>query len=425
MNDPDGSGSPTQHDPYLALRYGPYRALLFGGLIALVGHQMLNVAIGWELYERTGQAISLGLVGLVQVIPVFLFSLIGGHTADRFNRKSIIIWTQVIRALSSLALVWISYTQGPEWSIYVCLFMGGVVRAFHVPARVALLPQILPPVAFSNAVTWNSSAFQTSSIVGPAVGGLMMGWTGHAFPVYLADAAGAFVYVFSVLFIPDTSAKRQPSRMNLENVLAGARFVWNKKVLLAAVTLDMFAVLLGGAVAMLPIYAKDILDVGPTGLGWLRAAESIGSIGMALYLAHRPPLKRAGPAMLLGVLGFGLGIIVFGLSTHFWLSIAALAFCGACDSISVLVRHTLVQLRTPDEMRGRVSSVNTIFIASSNELGQFESGAVASLFGPVFAVVSGGIGTILVVLGVASIWPELRRLGPLVEEPPSEFAPSA
>jgi MFS family permease len=203
--------------------------------------------------------------------------------------------------------------------------------------------------------------------------------------------------------------------MNLTSLLAGIRFVWSTKVLFAAITLDMFAVLLGGAVAMLPVYAKDILHVGPEGLGTLRAAESMGAIGMAMYLAHRPPLKHSGPAMLISVVGFGVGIIVFGLSTDFWLSFWALAFCGICDSISVVVRHTLVQLRTPDEMRGRVSSVNTVFIASSNELGQFESGLVAKFFSPVASVVSGGVGTILVVAAVALIWPELRKLGALVE----------
>jgi MFS family permease len=416
MNDPDGSGSPPKHDPYLALRYGSYRSLLIGGLVALIGHQMLGVAIGWELYERTGKPISLGLVGLVQVIPVFLFSLLGGQTADRFSRKYIIVWSQVIRAVSSLALAWLSYTEGPLFGIYVCLFVGGVVRAFHVPARVALLPQILPPAAFSNAVMWNSSTFRFSAIIGHAMGGFVIGWTHHALPVYVIDAAVSLVYVVSVLSIPGTGTKGQPSRMNVESLLAGVRFVWHTKVLLAAITLDMFAVLLGGAVALMPIYAKDILHIGPEGLGCLLAAESIGAIGMGWFLAHLPPLKRAGPAMLLSVVGFGIGIIVFGFSTNLWLSLGALFFCGVFDTISVVVRHTLVQLRTPDEMRGRVSSINTIFIASSNELGQFESGGVAHFFGPMVSVVSGGIGSILVVIGVAAIWPELRRLGPLVEE---------
>jgi MFS family permease len=419
MSDPDGSGPPSKHDPYVALRYGSYRALLVGGMVALIGGQMLNLAIGWELYERTKDPFRLGLVGLVQIIPIFLFSLPGGHAADRFSRRKIILWTQLARSFTSIMLAWLSFTHGPEAGIFACLFLNGVTRAFHVPARTALLPQILPPAAFSNAVTWNSSTFQLSAIVGPAIGGYAMGLCGAAWPVYLMDAGGAYIYLASTLFVRETPTERKAEPVSLSSLLAGIRFVWSTKVLFAAITLDMFAVLLGGAVAMLPVYAKDILHVGPEGLGTLRAAESAGAIGMAMFLAHRPPMKHSGPAMLLAVAGFGVGIVVFGFSTDFWLSLAALGFCGVCDSISVVVRHTLVQLRTPDEMRGRVSAVNTVFIASSNELGQFESGLVAKFLGPVASVVSGGVGTILVVASVALIWPELRRLGPLVETPKS------
>lgn len=417
MNDPDGSDSTSKHDPYLALRYGSYRALLIGGLVALLGGQMLNLAVGWELYERTKDPFSLGLVGLVQIIPIFLFSLPGGHAADRFSRRKIILWTQLVRSSTSLMLAWLSYTRGPEAGIYACLFANGITRAFHVPARTALLPQILPAAAFSNAVTWNSSTFQLSAIAGPAIGGYAMGLCNAAWPVYVMDAGTAYIYLASTLLIRETASARKTEPMSMSSLLAGIRFVWSTKVLFAAITLDMFAVLLGGAVAMLPVYAKDILHVGPEGLGTLRAAESVGAIGMAMFLAHRPPMRRSGAAMLLAVAGFGAGIVVFGLSTDFWLSFGALAFCGACDSISVVVRHTLVQLRTPDEMRGRVSAVNTVFIASSNELGQFESGLVAKFLGPVASVVTGGIGTILVVGAVALIWPELRRLGPLMGKP--------
>jgi MFS family permease len=416
MSDSAPPGSTPEHDPYLALRYGSYRALLIGGLIALLGGQMLNLAIGWELYERTKDPFRLGLVGLVQIIPIFLFSLPGGHTADRFSRKKIILWTQLARSCTSLTLAWLSYTHGHEAGIYACLFANGITRAFHVPARTALLPQILPPAAFGNAVTWNSSTFQLAAIVGPALGGYAMGLCGAAWPVYLMDAGSAYIYLASTLFVREAATERRSEPMSISSLLAGIRFVWSTKVLFTAITLDMFAVLLGGAVAMLPVYAKDILHVGPEGLGTLRAAESVGAIGMAMFLAHRPPLKHSGPAMLLAVAGFGLGIIVFGCSTDFWLSFGALAFCGACDSISVVVRHTLVQLRTPDEMRGRVSAVNTVFIASSNELGQFESGLVAKFLGPVASVVSGGIGTVLVVVAVAMISPELRRLGSLVQK---------
>jgi MFS family permease len=400
--------------------------LLFGGVITATGGQMLNLAIGWELYERTKDPLSLGLVGLVQVIPIFLFSLPAGQIADRFDRRHIGAMAQFLRACSSLALVWISATQGPITGIYVCLFVNGVMRAFHAPARTALMPAILPAAAFANAVSWNTSGFQLASVTGPALGGLAIGVAGFAWPVYLFDAATSLFNVFCMLSIRAGAAtatvrKEPPS---FESLVAGIRFVWQTKIVLAAMTLDLFAVLLGGAAALLPIYAKDILHVGAEGLGWLRAAESFGALLMAVTIAHRPPMRRAGPALLWSVAGFGLGIVVFGLSENYWLSLAAMACCGACDNVSVVVRHTLMQLRTPDDMRGRVAAVNMVFISSSNELGQLESGLAARFFGPVATVVGGGIGTILVVLAAAWAWPEIRRLKELHSEK-SEDSPLA
>ncbi|MBI3829259.1 MAG: MFS transporter [Planctomycetes bacterium] len=416
--------SEPAHDPYAALRFRDFRLLLMGGLVTATGGQMLNLAIGWELYNRTGEPMALGLVGIAQVLPIFLFSLPAGQAADRFDRRSIGAAAQFIRACSSFVLVYLSYTQGPVAAIYACLFTNGVTRAFHAPARTALMPMILPAAAFANAVSWNTTGFQLASVSGPALGGFMMGLTGFAWPVYLFDALTSLFNVVCILNIHATGSVKKKEPPSLHSLLAGIRFVWSTKVLLAVITLDLFGVLLGGAAALLPVYAKDILHVGPEGLGWLRASESVGALLMAVTIAHRPPMRRAGPALLWSVTGFGLGIVVFGLSENFWLSIAAMAFCGACDNVSVVIRHTLMQLRTPDEMRGRVAAVNTVFIASSNELGQLESGTVAHFLGPVFSVVSGGIGTILVVLVAAGIWPEIRGLQELHSEK-SEDSPLA
>lgn len=424
MNAPAGSSAPPPvHDAYAALRYRDFRLLLAGGTITATGGQMLNVAVGWELYNRTGDPLALGMVGLALVLPILIFSLPAGQVADRFDRRTIGALAQFFRACSSLVLTWLSFSEGPVAGIYACLFVNGVMRAFHAPARTALMPQILPAAAFANAVSWNTSAFQMASVAGPALGGLLLGVRDAAWPVYLLDAVTSVVNVACLLMIRVTGEKRAREPATLKSLLAGIGFVWKNKVILGAITLDLFAVLLGGATALLPVYAKDILHVGPEGLGWLRASESIGALCMALFVAHRPPLRRAGMVLLWSVAGFGLGIVVFGLSTSFWLSMAALAFCGACDNVSVVIRHTLMQLRTPDEMRGRVAAVNTVFIASSNELGQVESGTVAYFFGPIAAVVSGGIGTILVVLGAAALWPELRRLREL--HGPETVAPAA
>lgn len=401
------------NDPYAAIRVPQYRRFLFAGVLAGLGGHMLTVAVGWELYVRTNEALALGLVGLAQVLPVFLFSLPFGHLADRFDRRRLSAFAGTVRAYSSVAMLFISFTSGPVEAVYVCLFVNGAMRALHAPARTALLTQILPMDRFENAVRWNTSAFQLSAVCGPALGGAVIAWTGLVWPVYVIDAATALANAVIMLTLrkPEGSVSREP--FSAQTLLAGLRFVWSTKVILGAVTLDMFAVLFGGVNALLPIYAKDILHAGPDGLGWLRAAESAGALCMALTMAHRPPIRFAGRAMLWSVAGFGFGIVVFGLSEHLWLSLAALALCGACDNISVIVRHTLIQLRTPNEMRGRVSAVNMVFISSSNELGQMESGLVSHYFDAVFAAVSGGIGTVLVVVLAAWRWPELRKLGAL------------
>jgi MFS family permease len=274
----------------------------------------------------------------------------------------------------------------------------------------------VPREAFANAVTWGSSNFEIGSMIGPAIAGVLIAQFGVG-TVYALDALCSLAFIGFLLPIRIEQQLAQPARHAFSDLFAGLSFVWRTKVILATLTLDLFAVLLGGAIALLPIFAEQILHVGPVGLGWLRAAPAFGAMAMALTLTHLPPMRRAGVTLLWSVAGFGVATIVFGLSRSFWLSLAALALTGAFDNISVVVRHTLVQLRTPDPMRGRVSAVNNVFIGSSNELGAFESGITAALFGPVISVVGGGIGVLLVVLGVGWMWPEVRRIGALHDPP--------
>lgn len=316
--------------------------------------------------------------------------------------------------------------------MYVILLARGAGQAYNNPARQALLPQLVPPELFGNAVTWGSSAFQIASVVGPGLGGIIVAIGGGATGAYLISTFLLVISLWSLIEIraggTTASIEAKPKeRMTLRSLAVGMRFVRDSKIILAAITLDLFAVLLGGATALLPIFAKDILHVGPDGLGWLRAAPSVGALLVALAIAHRPLLTRTGALLLFSVAGFGAATIVFGLSRSFWLSLIMLFLLGALDGISMIIRSTLVQMRTPDEMRGRVSAVNSVFIDMSNELGGFESGALAALVGPVTAVVAGGVGTLVVVGSVALAWPELRVLGPLVDapvmEPTSEGSP--
>jgi MFS family permease len=405
------------HDPYAALRHRDYRRLLEGNVIASVGSEMQSVAVGWELYQLTDSELALGMVGLVQFLPVFLLALPAGHAADRYNRKGLLITARILAFLVSLCLAALSLSQGPVELVYVCMMLAGVSQALSAPARWALLPQVVPDAALGNALTWNSSGWQIASVLGPALGGASIAASGEAFPAYLLAATCSLVGVGLLVRIHPRPVAGRARGMSFSSLMAGIRFVWRTKLILATITLDLFAVLLGGATALLPVFARDILEVGPTGLGWLRAAPSLGAVVTAILLAHMPPLRRAGRTLLVAVAGFGLATIVFGLSRNFALSFAMLAVTGALDNISVVVRGTLVQVLTPDAMRGRVSSVNAIFIGSSNELGAFESGATAAIFGPVISVVGGGIGTIVVVITAAWIWPEVSQLGSLqVEE---------
>ena len=447
----DPSPAPARRDAYAAFRSPAYRSYAISSFVANLGRQMLGVALGYEIFQRTHSATALGLVGLMGALPIIFLSIPAGIAADRLNRKAIILVTQLLSALTSVgltvlalehlavpviaplaagkhALYWLAALCGEKSGVifepalplmYGLLFLNGISRAFGWAARGALFPNLVPRAVLSNAVMWNSSNFELTCVVGPALGGLAIALINTP-SVYAIDAVCALVGFLFILPIHAPQAMAGSHPHPLKDLSTGLRFVYENKIILATITLDLFAVLLGGAIALLPIFADQILHVGAVGLGWLRAAPSVGAVAMAFALAHRPPLKKAGDAMLLAVAGFGAATIVFGVSRNYALSFAALVVTGACDNISVVVRHTLVQLLTPDAMRGRVSAVNNIFIGSSNEVGAFESGVTAALFGPVISVIGGGVGTILVVLGTAWKWPQVRTIGPLqpVEKSP-------
>ncbi len=436
-----------RHDPYAAFRSRGFRFFTSGNLLSILGRQMLAVAVEWEIYQRTHSATALGLVGLVFAIPIVGLSLPAGHLADRVSRKHIILVSQIFSAITSalLALVSWQHLAIPQMSIlrscnhamsavanvferhqtgfhfddasiplvYLLLFLGAIARTFSWAARSSFFPTLVPRDAFSNAVTWNNTIFQIGSVVGPTISGFIVAHRG--FPiVYVIDAITSFAFFLLALPIPRAKQVfKRVEQSTWRSLAAGAKFVFSKKVILATITLDLFAVLLGGAVALLPIFADQILHCGPVGLGWLRAAPAIGAFAMALFVAYLPPMREAGKTLLWCVTGFGIATVIFGLSKALWLSLGMLFIAGALDSVSVIIRGSIVQLVTPDEMRGRVSAVNNIFIGTSNEFGALESGLTAALFGPVISVVAGGIGTILVVIGSAFKWPEIRKIGAL------------
>ncbi|MEO3707071.1 MFS transporter [Trichormus azollae] len=406
----------AQHDPLAAMRFRDYRLFTIGRVLLFTGGQMQTVALGWELYERTNSAIVLGGIGLAQVLPMITLTLITGHIADKSDRKRITLFSILLLTLCSIALAVISFNNGAIFLVYGSLLLTGVARAFLKPAGDALMWQLIPTSAFTNAATWNSSSFQLASVIGPALGGFSVALFGNATGVYILAALAALSCFFLTAAIKPQKTNFAKEPTSLKTLAAGAEFVWNNQLILAAITLDLFAVLLGGAGALLPIFAKDILQVGPVELGYLQAAPSIGALIMAALLVYLPPIRKAGPALLWSVVGFGIVTIIFGLSRWVWLSLLMLALSGALDSISVVIRHTLVQIRTPDHLRGRVAAINSVFISASNELGGFESGLTAALLGPVFSVVGGGVGTILVVVATAMIWPEICKLGALYED---------
>jgi MFS family permease len=400
----------VDHDPYAAFRFSAYCYFAAGNLISVTGRAMLSVAVGWEIFLRTRSAMALGMVGLVQALPVILLAITAGHVADRFSRRKALMVTQLFSALGSLGLVAVSVARAPVAWMFALLFATACARTFNWAARGSFMPNLVPGHAFPNAVAWNTTSFQIGSVVGPAAGGFLVAWFG--FPlVYGFDAFCGLAFFLLLIPIAEGRSFPRPAAGGLRELFSGIRFVWKTKIILATITLDLFAVLLGGATALLPVFAADILHCGSIGLGWLRAAPALGAVVMGLAIAHFRPMRHAGATLLWAVAGFGVATVVFAFSRSFWLSMSMLFLTGIFDTVSVVVRHTLVQLLTPDAMRGRVSAVNNVFIGSSNELGAFESGVTAAWFGPVISVVAGGVGTVLVVVAAIRLWPALLRLG--------------
>jgi MFS family permease len=383
-------------------------------MLATIASEMQAVAVGWQIYSLTHRALDLGLVGLAQFLPGFLLFLVAGQTADRFPRQRILQCCYVaFAAISALLLGLTLRGLTSVWPVYAALVLNGVVRSFNGPAAQAFLPLVVPVEVFPSAVALGSGVFQGAMVVGPMVGGLVYGLTGSPAPVYAGSVAACLSAMVLMGRVQVKAVQRPRGIVRPGVLLDGLRYLWHAKLTLGAISLDMFAVLLGGAVALMPVFARDILHVGATGLGILRGAPGTGAVIMALVLAHWPLKRHAGAIMLSCVAGFGACTVVFGLSRSVVLSVAALVLLGACDMVSVIVRHTLVQTSTPDEMRGRVSAVNMVFIGASNEVGQFESGLTAAWFGTVPAVVAGGLGTILIVVLWTRLFPELRRVNEL------------
>ncbi|SAL09791.1 major facilitator transporter [Caballeronia humi] len=372
-----------------------------------VAFQMMSVAIGWQIYSITHSAFALGLVGLAQFLPMFVLTLVVGHVADRYDRRTIAFVCQMIEGVAALVLcvgAWHGWQSASL--IYAIAMITGAARAFESPSMAALLPNLIPRTQLQHATAWSTSANQTAQILGPAFGGLLYGI--GALSVYGVVACAFLSAGVLVASIRIDEAVRMRAPLSFEALFSGIAFIRRKPVILGALSLDLFAVLLGGATALLPVFAHDILHTGPWGLGVLRAAPAAGALAGSIWLAHFPLRQRAGTALFAGVIAFGLATIVFGLSTNIYLSLVSLAALGASDVISVVVRMSLVQLQTPDEMRGRVGAINSLFIGTSNQLGEFESGMTAGLFGAVPAVLIGGLGTIAVALLWMRLFPALR-----------------
>lgn len=384
---------------FAAFHHVAYARYFISRLFATFSIQIVSVSVGWQMYDETGSALYLGLIGLFQFLPSLLLTLVTGTVADRHNRRVIAAICFGIATLCAAGLLAITLLGiFSPWPIFALLVVFGIERAFAGPALQSLAPNLVPQKDIPNAVAWNSSSWQIASIVGPVAGGLLYG-AGAAIAYSVATAMFLVASVF-MLMVPKPVQPRSNAAITKDTILAGFRFIASEKVVLGAISLDLFVVLLGGAVALMPIFARDILDLGPWGLGLLRSAPGIGALVVAAMLATFPIHRHAGLFMFVGVAIFGASTVVFGLSETVWLSIAALVVMGAADMVSVYVRETLIMLWTPDEVRGRVNAVNMVFVGASNELGEFRAGSMASLVGAVPAVVFGGIGS----LAVAGIW---------------------
>jgi MFS family permease len=414
-----------KHDPYLALRFRNFRLFFAASIIGVIVNALQHAVLGWELYERTRDPLVLGNLGLVEFLPVLLLALPAGHVADRFDRKTVAIAGWVVEALAAVWIAYLSWTRGEIWMIYAAIALTSVARSFHGAAASALVPASVPAHAFSNAVTWQMGSYQLAGMVsrfiaGPLLAVFLVTPIAPTGPINLGATIGygitallCVAIVACIALVDMPAPPRSQQAATLSDVLAGARFVFRERLVLSAITLDLFAVLFGGAVALMPVFARDVLDAGPIGYGMLSVAPAVGALIMSVILTRLPPIRNAGKMLLWVVAGFGAATIVFGLSKNLVLSIVALAMTGALDNISMVIRGALVPLRTPEHMRGRVSAVERVFISSSNELGAWESGVTAWLWGAVPAVIAGGVGTLVVVALVAVGFPQLRALGAL------------
>lgn len=390
------------------LRQKPFALFCSARLASVIAYQMLGVAFGWQIYAITGSPLYLGLVGLAQFLPMFLLTLVVGHVADRYDRRTVIRACQTVEGLTAAALAVGCLGHWVNWEVILVLaFLLGAARAFEYPTMQALAPGLVPVHLFPRAAAFSASASQTAAILGPALGGLLYGLGPGV--VYGAAAVLFVAAGFFIFLIPGSSQPTKQEPATLRSLFAGISFIRSRPVILGAISLDLFAVLLGGATALLPVYARDILGTGPWGLGFLRSAPAVGALVMSIFLANNPLRQKVGRTMFIAVALFGLLTVIFALSTSFWLSLGILVALGAADVISVVIRSSLVQIQTPDEMRGRVSAVNSMFIGTSNQLGEFESGLTAAWFGVVPAVLIGGIGTIVVVAAWAALFPQLLQ----------------
>lgn len=421
------------HDPHraaAAFASRDFRHYQLARLLVIVGAEAQAVAVAWQIYAITHRAIDLGYTGLALFLPGILFLIISGHTADRYDRRNVILACYVLQCFCTGILFYLSWIGTQHVApLFAVLFLIGTGRAFSGPASSALLPHLVPKNDFVNAVSWGASIFQLANFIGPALGGLLFTLPlGHWLPAPMGVhlAGGAVVYGFTLLtligflfLIGSLSVRpgrQEQKSMSTETLLAGFRYMWHKKILLGVTTLDLFAVLLGGAVALLPIFAEDILHSGPSGLGILRAAPAFGALSISVLLTWRPIKHHAGKRMLYCVALFGVATVVFGLSRNMMLSLVALFVVGAADMVSVIVRSSLLQLATPEAMRGRVSAVNALFVGASNEFGSFESGVTAQWWGAVPSVIIGGLGAIIITGAWATIFPSLRQVNRLSED---------
>jgi MFS family permease len=419
----------TESNAGSAFHSRDFRLYQSARLMVIIGAEAQSVAVAWQVYAITHSALDLGLTGLALFLPGLLFVLAAGHAADRFDRRKIILVCYSLQAICTIALLWLSLTKtyisnGRVWPIYAVLLGIGLGRAFSGPASSAMLPSLVPKDHFVNAVTWGGTINQAANMAGPTVGGLlftlqltgvMTRWNGAAI-VYAFTLVMLISFLILVGMIRPKLDGAVKKAFNAKTVLAGLEYVWKTKLLLGSISLDLFAVLLGGAVALLPIFATDILHAGPRGLGLLRAMPAVGALAVSLWMVIKP-IKRNAGWLMLGCVGlFGAATIVFGLSKNIWISLIALVLVGGSDMVSVVIRGSVLQLATPPEMRGRVSAVNWIFIGASNEFGEFESGLTAHWWGAVRAVVVGGIGTLVVMGAAAALFPALRQADALTAE---------